>query len=74
MGVGVRSCGFQMTASDIQVVAKCPTDIGTIASFVTRSQGESQWLAVGSLFSFGADDQIFQAICDEGWPEVLGLG
>ncbi len=30
MGVGVRSCGFQMTASDIQVVAKCPTDIGTL--------------------------------------------
>lgn len=70
---GSLSLGFQMTASDIRVASKCPAEVGTVASFVTRSQGESRLLALGSLLAFGmADDEIFEAICAEGWPEVLG--
>ena len=70
---GSLSLGFQMTASDIQVVAKCPTEVGTVVSFVTRSRGESTLLLLGSVLMFGtANDEIVEAICVEGWPEVLG--
>ncbi|MBP39384.1 MAG: hypothetical protein CL726_08795 [Chloroflexi bacterium] len=62
-----------MTTSDIRPAARCPTNVGTLGSFVTRSQGESNLLRLGDALIFGIfTDETFSLICEHGWPEILG--
>jgi len=70
---GSLSLGFQMTTSDIRLATSCPTNVGTIDSFVIRSAGESNLLMLADAVTFGIySDETFSLICERGWPEVLG--
>ena len=81
---GSLSSGLAMTASDISLARKCPTEIKTISSFIVRTGTEDDVLMLGDAMAvhqtvgdpfrfFGkypTRDLINEYICEVGWAQA----
>ena len=72
------SVAIRMASEDVNLIAKCPSEIGTIESFFTRTKSETNRLAIykgwqtSDAVHLDADTTDWpRRICEMGWPEAL---
>lgn len=81
---GIRSedlsTGISMAAEDLNVVARCPTDLSTVKTFVTRTKSEGdrlrtiKRLELDYAATIGYEPYDWpERICTLGWPAALDL-
>ena len=72
------SVAIEMASEDVNLIAKCPSEIGTIGSFFTRTKSEVTRLAIYK--GWQTNDAVHldvdttdwpRRICDMGWPAAL---